>query len=150
MHSDDCRAYFELESHVNFYDFSTLSPQHLQEEGVRNRLSIELADRRVVLGACPTLPFLLRRTICSHLRRSRPEKILNVFERIHLRFFRACGLAARRTSFASSRRAMSDRLPAADRRLQQKPSRLTDDTVEGNTCNARGRYEDSVGHPQQP
>ena len=32
---------------------------------------------------------LLRRTIRSHLRRSRPEKILNVFQRIHLRFFRA-------------------------------------------------------------
>jgi hypothetical protein len=26
-----------------------------------------------------TLIFLLRRTICSHLGRSRPEKILNVF-----------------------------------------------------------------------
>ena len=56
------------------------------------------------LGACPTLTFLLRRTICNHLRRSRPEKILNVFRRIHLRFFQACGLASGRTSFASSRR----------------------------------------------
>jgi hypothetical protein len=55
-------------------------------------------------GACPTLTFLLRRTIHNHLRRSRPEKILNVFRRIHLRFFRACGLASGRTSFASSRR----------------------------------------------
>ena len=62
------------------------------------------------LGACPTLTFLLRRTIRDHLRRSRPEKILNVFQRIHLRFFRACGLASGRTSFASSRTAMSDRL----------------------------------------
>ena len=52
------------------------------------------------LGACPTLTVLLRRTIRDHLRRSRPEKILNVFQRIHLRFFRACGLASRRTSFA--------------------------------------------------
>jgi hypothetical protein len=56
------------------------------------------------LGACPTLTFLLRRTICDHLRRSRPEKILNVFQRIRLRFFRACGLASGRTSFASLRR----------------------------------------------
>ena len=56
------------------------------------------------LGACPTLTFLLRRTIRNHLRRSRPEKILNVFQRIHLRFSRACGLASGRTSFASSRR----------------------------------------------
>ena len=61
-------------------------------------------------GACPTLIFLLRRTIHGHLRRSRPEKILNGFQRIHLRFFQACGLASSRTSFASSRTAMSDRL----------------------------------------
>ena len=31
------------------------------------------------LGACPTLTVLLRRTIRDHLRRSRPETILNVF-----------------------------------------------------------------------
>src|SRR3990172_12801078 len=68
---------------------------------------------RVGLGAWPTLTVLLRRTICGHLRRSRPEKILNVFQRIHLRFFRACGLASGRTSFASSRTAMSDRLLAS-------------------------------------
>jgi hypothetical protein len=30
------------------------------------------------LGACPTLTVLLRRMICDHLHRSRPEKILNV------------------------------------------------------------------------
>jgi len=65
------------------------------------------------LGACPTLTLLLRRTIRDHLHRSRPEKILNVFQRIHLRFFRACGLASGRTSFASSRTAMSVRLLAA-------------------------------------
>src|SRR5713101_1165261 len=62
------------------------------------------------LGACPTLTILLRRTICGHLRRARPEKILNVFQRIRLRFFRACGLASGRTFFASSRMATSDRL----------------------------------------
>ena len=56
------------------------------------------------LGACPTLTFLLRRTIRCHLRRSRSEKILNVFQRIRLRFSQACGLASSRTSFASSRR----------------------------------------------
>ena len=44
---------------------------------------------------------LLRRTICDHLRRARLEKILNVFQRIRLRFFRACGLVSARTSFAS-------------------------------------------------
>jgi hypothetical protein len=43
--------------------------------------------------AFPTLTFLLRRTIRDHLRRARPEKILNCIPRIHLWFFRACGLA---------------------------------------------------------
>ena len=65
-----------------------------------------------LVGACSTLTFLLRRTICVDLRRSRPKKILNVFQRIRLRFFQACGLASGRTSFASSRTAMSDRLLA--------------------------------------
>ena len=64
----------------------------------------------VSVGACPTLTVLLRRTIFDHLRRARPEKILNVFQRIRLRFFRACGLASGRTSFASPRTATSDRL----------------------------------------
>jgi hypothetical protein len=56
-----------------------------------------------MLGACLTLILLLRRMIRDHLRRSRPEKILKVFQRIHLRFFLACGLASGRASFASSR-----------------------------------------------
>ena len=64
----------------------------------------------VVPGACPTMIFLLGRTIHDHLRRYWPEKILNVSQRIHLRFFQACGLASGRTSFASLRMAMSDRL----------------------------------------
>ena len=64
----------------------------------------ELLNEIGYLGACPTLTVLLRRTIHDHLRRARPEKILNVFQRIHLRFFRACGLASGRTSFASLRR----------------------------------------------
>jgi hypothetical protein len=53
------------------------------------------------LGACPTLTILLRRMICNHLRRSRPEKILNVFRRMHLRFFRALRRSSGRPSFAS-------------------------------------------------
>ena len=57
------------------------------------RLRVSLRHREN-LGACPTLIVLLRRTIRSHLRRARPETILNVFQRIHLRFFRACGLAS--------------------------------------------------------
>ena len=56
------------------------------------------------LGACPSNAILLRQTICWHLRRSRPEKILNVSQRIRLRFFRACGLASASVSFASQRR----------------------------------------------
>jgi len=47
------------------------------------------------------MTFLLRRMIRDHLRRSQPGKIFNVFQRIHLRFFWACGLASGRTSFAS-------------------------------------------------
>ena len=77
-----------------------------------------LQSARSCLGACPTLTVLLRRTICRHLRRSRPEKLLDVFQRIRLRFFQACppvvrqtgGLASDRTSFASSRTARSDGL----------------------------------------
>jgi hypothetical protein len=67
------------------------------------------------LGACPTLTILLRRTIRNHLRRSRPEKILNVFQRIRLRFFRACGLASGLVT-----KAMSDRLLAKLRGIRQK------------------------------
>ena len=64
----------------------------------------------MAIGACPILTVLLRQTIRDHLRRARPEKILHVFQPIHLRFFRACGLVSGRTSFASSRAAMSNRL----------------------------------------
>ena len=45
---------------------------------------------RPSLGACPTLTVLLRRTIRDRLRRSRPRKTLNVFQRIHLRFSGPC------------------------------------------------------------
>ena len=56
------------------------------------------------LGACPTLTVLLRQTMRNRLRRSRPKKILNVFQRIRLRFFQALRRSPARTSFASSRR----------------------------------------------
>lgn len=56
-----------------------------------------------MLGAYLTLILLLQQMIRDHLRRSRLEKILYVFRQIHLRFSLACGLASRRTSFASSR-----------------------------------------------
>jgi len=79
---------------------------------MRNFVRMTVLIVVVLLGACPTLIFLLRRTIRDRLRRTRPKKFLNVFQRIHLRFFRACGLASGRTSFASSRTAMSDRLLA--------------------------------------
>jgi hypothetical protein len=55
-------------------------------------------------GVCPSNAILLRQTICRHLGRSRPEKTLNVFQRIRLRFFRACGLASASISFPSQRR----------------------------------------------
>jgi hypothetical protein len=64
------------------------------------------------LGACSTLICLLWRTLLDHLPCSHSEKCFIVYRRIHLRFFRACGLAFGRTSFASPRTAMSDRLLA--------------------------------------
>ena len=73
------------------------------------------------LGACSTLTVLLWRTIRGHLHRSRSEKILDVLQRIHLQFFRACGPASDRTSFASSRTVMSDRLLA----LENIPTKWT-------------------------
>src|SRR6185436_5827965 len=73
------------------------------------------------LGACPILTLLLRRTICDHLRRSRPEKILDVFQRIRLRFFRACGLASGHSSFASSRR----QCPTGSQDAEKVPCRRT-------------------------
>src|SRR5437764_9164269 len=76
------------------------------------------------LGDCPTLTVLLRRTIRDQLHRSRTEKILNVFQRIHLRFFLTCGLASGRTSFASSRRqCRTGSLKAAW--LLEKTTRIT-------------------------
>jgi|SRR5262245_39923326 len=56
------------------------------------------------LGACLTSTVLLRRTSYNHLRRSQPQKILNVFQEMRLRFFRACGQMRGRSSFASLRR----------------------------------------------
>jgi len=58
----------------------------------------------VCVRSLSDMAVLLRRTIRDHLRRSLLGKILDVFQRIHLRFFRACGLAFGRISFASSRR----------------------------------------------
>ena len=67
----------------------------------RNRIASLLQCQRGIrptLGACPTWTFLLRQTTHDHLRRFRPEKILNVFQRIRLRFFLARGIASGWTS----------------------------------------------------
>ncbi len=66
-------------------------------EGLRS-----LSDRPFYYGERST-------TICVVLG---PKKTIYVLKRIRLRFFQACGLASGRTSFASSRMAMSDRLLA--------------------------------------
>ena len=42
-----------------------------------------------LLGVCPSNAILLQQTIYKHLRRSRLEKILNVFQRIRFQFLRA-------------------------------------------------------------
>jgi hypothetical protein len=87
-------------------------------------------------GACPILTVLLRRTICDHLRRARPEKILNGFQRIHLRFFQACGLASGHTSFASSRRA----------NVGQAPCHLVSSLVEMKLALSRGGESQRTVH----
>jgi len=96
-----------------FFDPKPVNPWHSTEENESGvlyrpwnscRRDHSIAELRSVLGAWPTLTVLLRRTIRNHLHRSRPEKILTVFQRIHFRFFLACGLASGRASFASSRR----------------------------------------------
>ena len=66
--------------------------------------SVPLQTQSSELGACPTGVVLLRQTIHAQLQRSRPETILNVFQRIRFRFFRACGLVSGRASSASLRR----------------------------------------------
>jgi hypothetical protein len=55
---------------------------------------------------------LLRRTMTRHMLCSRSRKILNVFQRIRLRFFTTCGLASACPSLSSLRTLMSDRLLA--------------------------------------
>jgi hypothetical protein len=85
-------------------------PPRARPGGTPSEIPSQTRSVSAFFGTCPTLTVLPRRTICNHLHRSRPEKILNVFQRIHLRFFRARGLASGRTFFASSRTAMSDRL----------------------------------------
>ncbi len=75
----------------------------------RVKKGMDASSGRLILGRL--------RWIRNHLRRARLENILDVFQRIHLRFIRACGLASGRTSFASSRIAMSDRLLAMTYRL---------------------------------
>jgi hypothetical protein len=59
---------------------------------IRTDADIALASRAYHLGGLSDSDRLLRRTIRDHLRRSRPEIILNLFQRIRLRFSRACGL----------------------------------------------------------
>ena len=50
--------------------------------------------------AVRVMPFYCAHDL-RHLRRSCPEKIVNVFQRIRLRFFRGCGLASAVISVAS-------------------------------------------------
>src|SRR5687767_11225149 len=83
--------------------------------------ALHRSTSRHSLGVCPSHAILLRQTICSHLGRSRPKTVpaaspsrrraqtwcdlfvapcaLNIFQRIRLWFFRACGLASASISF---------------------------------------------------
>ena len=68
------------------------------------KAGVDITKIKQSQAAGPTLTVLLRRTIRDHQRRSRPEQILNVFQRTRLRFFPACGLASGSASLASLRR----------------------------------------------
>jgi len=61
--------------------------------------------------------------IRDHLRRARPEKILNVFQQIHLRFFRACDLTSGCTAFASWRRHSRTGSSSSQGRAGEYPAR---------------------------
>jgi hypothetical protein len=100
----------------------------------------------LLLGACPTLTVLLRRMICDQLHRSRPEKILNVVQRIHLRFFLACGLAPGRTSFASSRRQC--RTGSWTAHDQNMPTRRTQWDQQGALYEKEAKFERISQHAQ--
>ena len=90
------------------------------------------------------MPFycLLRQTICWHLRRSRHEKILNGFQRIRLRFFRACGLASASVSVASQRRITRTGFPAVCcmRLLLQPPISSRFPRSDGQACRLVARH----------
>ncbi len=59
---------------------------------------------RILLEVCPSNAVLLRQATCRHLRRSRPETILNVFQRIRLRVFHALRRSSTSSAIASQRR----------------------------------------------
>jgi hypothetical protein len=70
-------------------------------------------------GVCPSNAILLRQTICLHLRRSRPQEIFDVFQRIRLRFLGACGLASASSSLCLATKDYLDRLLAGFIALSQ-------------------------------
>ena len=96
--------------------FPPVSPVSLESDiGGCSRSLRELCGR----GVCPSNAILLRQTICRHLRRSRPQEILDVFQRIRLRFLGACGLASASSSLRLATKDYSDRLLAGFIALSQ-------------------------------
>ena len=92
-----------------------LDPNNLSGRELAGKLGVAASTLNRILtglGACPTLTVLLRRMIRTHMRRSRPEKILNVFQRIHLRFFSGLRPCIRPCLFRLVTKAISDRLLA--------------------------------------
>jgi hypothetical protein len=92
-----------------------LDPNNLSGRELAGKLGVAASTLNRILtglGAYPTLTVLLGRMIRTHLRRSRPEKILNVFQRIHLRFFSGLRPCIRPYLFRLVTKAMSDRLLA--------------------------------------
>jgi len=86
-----------------------------QTSGVCSRSLRELCGR----GVCQSNTILLRQTICGHLRRSRLQEILDVLQRIRLRFLGACGLASASSSLRLATKDYSDRLLAGFIALSQ-------------------------------
>jgi Calcineurin-like phosphoesterase superfamily domain len=65
-------------------------------------------------------PVLLRQTICRHLCRSRSQEILDVLQRIRLRFLGTCGLASASSSLSLATKDYSGRLLAGRHPMNQR------------------------------
>ncbi len=73
-----------------------------------------------ILGVYPSNAVLLRQTSCRHLCRSRSQEILDVLQRIRLRFLGTCGLASASSSLSLATKDYSGRLLAGRHPMNQR------------------------------